>query len=65
MLLVGNIKRYLKEVIEEYKKVIFPKWKEVRGVSIYIGVVVFLSACLIWVADFIISYIIKIIFGLS
>jgi preprotein translocase SecE subunit len=64
-MLVEKTKKYLKEVIEEYKKVIFPGKKDVYTTSIYIVVVIFITACLIALTDFLISSIIKIIFGLS
>lgn len=60
-----NIKRYIKEVIEECKKLTFPKWKEVWTTSIYISIIVFMIAMAILLTDFVISRIIKVIFGLG
>lgn len=60
-----SIKKYVKEVIEEYKKVTFPNWKEVYTTSIYISIIIFLTTMAIVLTDFLISHIIKIIFGMG
>ena len=60
-----NVKKYIKEVIEECKKIVLPKWKDVYTTAIYISVIVFLAALAITFSDFLISHIVKIIFGLG
>ncbi len=60
-----NVKKYIKEVIEEGKKIILPSWKEVYTTAIYISVIVFLAALAITLADFVISHVVKLIFGLG
>ena len=59
------VKKYIKEVIEEYRKVTFPNWKEVYTTSIYISVVIFFTTMAIVLTDFLISRVIKIIFGMG
>ena len=60
-----NVKKYIKEVIEECKKIVFPSWKEVYTTAIYISIIVFIVTLAITFSDFIISHIIKLIFGLG
>ncbi|MDR0423717.1 MAG: preprotein translocase subunit SecE [Rickettsiales bacterium] len=60
-----NIKLYFKEVVGEYKRIIFPTKDDVVKTSIYICVIVFLTACVIWLSDFLISNVMKVIFGLN
>jgi preprotein translocase SecE subunit len=59
------VKKYFKEVIDEYKKVVFPPKDDVYKTSLYIGVVIFITACLVSLTDFLISFVIKIILGLN
>ncbi|HSQ97670.1 MAG TPA: preprotein translocase subunit SecE [Rickettsiales bacterium] len=59
-----NVK-YFKEVIEECRKIVFPKWKDVYVTAIYISVVVFIMTLAIIFADFIISHVVKLMFGLG
>jgi preprotein translocase subunit SecE len=65
MLSVFNIGKFLREVYSEYKKVVFPTKDDTIKTSIWIGVVVFVTSCLIWLTDFLISIIIRAIFGLN
>jgi preprotein translocase SecE subunit len=62
---VFSVRRYFNEVIGEFKKVVFPTKKDTYTTSIYIGVVVAITACIVSLTDFLISHIIKIIFGLN
>jgi preprotein translocase SecE subunit len=63
--IVINVKNYIKDVIEECGKIVFPKWKDVYITAIYISVIVFVTALTITFTDFMISHIVKIIFGLG
>lgn len=58
-------RKYIKEVIEECRKIVFPNWKEVYTTSIYISVVVFLTTIAIASTDFLISRVIKLILGIG
>lgn len=58
-------RKYIREVIDECKKIVFPPKKDVYVTSIYISVVVFIAAVAIALTDFLISHIIKIIFGMG
>ena len=58
-------KKYIKEVIGEYKKIVFPPWKDVYVTSIYISVVVLITTISIALTDFFISHVIKLIFGIG
>ena len=58
-------KKYIKEVIEECKKITFPNRKEVYTTSIYISVIVFFTSIAIVLTDFLISHVIKLIFGMG
>ena len=58
-------KKYIKEVAEEYKKITFPSWKDVYVTSIYISIVVLITTLSIALTDFIISHVIKLIFGIG
>ncbi len=62
---VFSVRRYFNEVIGEFKKVVFPAKKDTYTTSIYIGVVVAITACIVSLTDFLISHVIKIIFGLN
>jgi preprotein translocase SecE subunit len=62
---VINIKKYIKEVLEECKKIVLPNWKEVYVTAIYISVIVILVALAITFSDFLISHVLKLIFGLG
>jgi len=64
-MIVLSIKKYIKEVIEEGKKIIFPSRKDVYTTSLYITVVVVMAAACIALADFTISQVIKLIFGMG
>jgi len=59
------LKKYIKEVIEECRKLIFPTKKDVYVTSIYIGIIVLVTTMAIVLADFLISQIIKLIFGIG
>lgn len=63
--MLSIVKKYIREVIEECKKIVFPQWKDVYTTSIYISVVVFITTIAIILTDFLISHIIKIIFGMG
>ena len=58
-------KKYIKEVIGEYKKIVFPSRKDVYTTSIYISIVVLISTVSIALTDFLISHVIKLIFGIG
>ena len=58
-------RKYIKEVIDECKKITFPSWKDVYATSIYISVIVFITTIAIALTDFLISYVIKTIFGMG
>jgi preprotein translocase SecE subunit len=61
----NKILNKIKNVIEEGKKLTFPKKNEVYLTSINIVFIVLFSALVIIFTDFIISNIIKILFGLG
>ena len=63
--MLSIVKKYIKEVIEECRKIVFPSWKEVYSTSIYISIVVFLTTLAITGTDFLISRVIKLIFGIG
>ena len=58
-------KKYIKEVIGECRKIVFPTWKEVYTTSIYISIIVFITTLAIASTDFLISHVIKLIFGMG
>lgn len=58
-------KKYIKEVIDECRKVVFPTRKDVYVTSIYISVIVFITTIAIALTDFLISRVIKLIFGMG
>ena len=58
-------RKYIKEVVDECKKIVFPSWKDVYTTSIYISVIVCITTVAIALTDFLISHIIKIIFGMG
>ncbi len=60
-----SAKKYFKEVLEEYKRITFPKWNEVYVTSIYISVIIVFTTIAIVLADYFISQVIKIIFGIG
>jgi preprotein translocase subunit SecE len=62
---VINVRNYIREVIEECRKITFPKWKDVYVTSIYISIVILVTTCAITLIDFLISHVVKIIFGLG
>jgi preprotein translocase subunit SecE len=55
---------FLKDVIEESKKLTFPTWKETYVTTITIFITIIIFALTIVLADFVISKIIRLIFGL-
>ncbi|MFZ9181491.1 MAG: preprotein translocase subunit SecE [Rickettsiales bacterium] len=55
---------FFKDVIEESKKLNFPKWKETYITSITILITIIVFSLTILLADFLISKIIRLIFGL-
>jgi preprotein translocase SecE subunit len=55
---------FLKDVIEESKKLTFPQWKETYVTTITIFITIIIFAITILLADFIISKVIRLIFGL-
>lgn len=56
---------FFKDVIDELKKLHVPSRKENNMTTLIILVVVFISSLMIMFADFLISKIIKILFGLG
>lgn len=60
-----NVKRYVKEVFDEGRKINFPTKRDVYVTSMYIAVVIFFSSIFIALADFAISHVIKLIFGIG
>ena len=63
--MLSVVKKYLKEVVGECRKVIFPTWKDVYVTSIYISVIVFATTLAIASTDFLISRVIKVIFEMG
>lgn len=63
--MISVTKRYIKEVIEEFKKLSFPAKKDVYSTSIYISIIVFITTIAIALTDFLISQVIKLIFGIG
>jgi len=55
---------FFKDVIEEAKKLSFPSWKETRITTITILITITIFSLVILLADFLISKIILLIFGL-
>lgn len=63
--MLSVVKKYLKEVVGECRKVVFPTWKDVYVTSIYISVIVFATTLAIASTDFLISRVIKVIFEMG
>ena len=63
-IVIISIKKYLKEVIEECKKLVLPTKKDVYATAIYIGIIVLIAALAITFTDFLISQLIKIVMGI-
>ncbi|MBM3590703.1 MAG: preprotein translocase subunit SecE [Alphaproteobacteria bacterium] len=55
---------FFKDVVEESKKLNFPQWKETYVTTITILITIIIFALTILLADFLISKIIRLIFGL-
>ena len=62
--MIISIKKYLKEVIEECKKLVHTTKKDVYATAIYIGIIVLIAALAITFTDFLISQLIKIVMGI-
>jgi len=58
-------RKYIREVVDECKKIVFPSRKDVYATSVYISVVVFITTIIMALTDFLISHMIKIIFGMG
>lgn len=63
--MISVAKRYIKEVVEEFRKLSFPVKKDVYSTSIYISIIVFITTIAIALTDFLISQVIKLIFGIG
>ncbi|NBX52460.1 MAG: preprotein translocase subunit SecE [Proteobacteria bacterium] len=55
---------FFKDVVEESKKLNFPQWKETYITSVTILITIIIFSLTILLADFLISKIIRLIFGL-
>ncbi|MDR3290460.1 MAG: preprotein translocase subunit SecE [Rickettsiales bacterium] len=64
MLELRKIKNYIVDVRNEYRNIEFPTSQDVTKTTISIGIIIFIAACIVWLTDFLISYVIKIIFGM-
>lgn len=53
-----KIQQYIKEVIQEMKKVTWPTWEELKGSTLVVVIFSFIMGCYIAVLDFGLSWII-------
>jgi preprotein translocase SecE subunit len=60
-----NVLKYFNGVVDECRKITFSARKDVCITSIYIGVIIILTATVVTLVDFLISHLIRLIFGIG
>ena len=54
-----KFQRYLKEVVQELRKVTWPTWEELKGSTTVVIVFSLLSAAFVWAVDFVLTTVLE------